>query len=388
MITEKLYYNNSYIKKFSANVLSCEEKKDGFYVVLDKTAFFPEGGGQKADAGCIGDAAVKDVREKNGVIYHLTDKLLNIGETYGCTIDWDVRFRRMQQHSGEHVVSGIVHSLFGYDNVGFHMEDDYVTVDFSGELNRQQLDEVEEKANEAIYSNLEIKCWFPDEDELDKLDYRSKLDLTENVRLVDIESVDLCACCAPHLNRTGEIGVIKILDFMRHRGGIRIIIKSGLDALYDYRAKYKSVYDISGLLSAKQNEVSGAVERLQNELDALRREFYNFKISVSENDKNNILFAGDCSYFFGELYDADMMRELVNYGMTKSTVCFGFFGNSDDGYSYIIGSNFLDMKKVAKAVNSALNGRGGGRDTMIQGKVFADKVKITEFINNLETGEL
>lgn len=388
MSTKKLYYENSYLMSFSAEVLSCEAVKDGYKTVLDKTAFFPEGGGQRADNGFIGDAPVTDVQEVDGVIYHFSRKPLTVGESYECSIDWKTRFRRMQQHSGEHIVSGVVHGIYGFDNVGFHMEEDYVTVDFSGELTREQLDEVEEKANEAVYSNFPIKCWHPDEEELKALDYRSKLDLTENVRLVEIENVDLCACCAPHLNSTGEIGLIKILDFMRHRGGVRVVIKSGFDALHDYRCKYKSVYDVSGLLSAKQNEIATAVERLQGELDAVRRELYDFKLSVAQKDKENLVAAGDCTYFITDGYDADMMREIANYGMVKSSLCLVFSGNSSDGYSYIIGSNTLDMKKVAKAVNSALNGRGGGRDTMIQGKVAAEKDKIIEFIDNINTGEL
>ena len=177
----------------------------------------------------------------------------------------------MQNHSGEHIVSGIVNSLYGYDNVGFHMEEDYVTIDFNGELTREQLDEIEDKVNFAIYKNYNINCWFPSEAELSKLDYRSKLELTENIRLVSIENTDLCACCAPHVKNTGEVGIVKILDFKRHRGGIRLVMKAGFKALLDYREKYKSVYDISNILSAKQPEIFNAVERVYNEVDDANR---------------------------------------------------------------------------------------------------------------------
>lgn len=383
MLTSKLYYEDAYIKVFNASVLSCEFAGDFYKIILDKTAFFPEGGGQKADCGFIGNVEITDVQEIDGEIIHFSKEALVVGQTYECKIDWNTRFSRMQNHSGEHIVSGIVHSSFGYDNVGFHMEDDYVTVDFNGELNREQLDVVEEKANFTVYSNYKITCFFPDSNGLASLDYRSKLDLTENVRLVEIENTDLCACCAPHVNSTGEIGVIKILDFMRHRGGVRLVMKCGSDALHDYREKYKSVYEVSGLLSAKQGDISVAVERLQSELDTVRKDFYNFKLSVAENDKSKLVIVGDCSYFVTNGYDADMMREVVNFGMLKSKLCVIFSGDDESGYSYIAGSLTLDMKNIAKTINSVLNGRGGGRDTMIQGKVLASKEQIIDFISNL-----
>lgn len=387
MYTEKLYYNDAYINNFKAKVLLCEPWEKQFYVVLDKTAFFPEGGGQKADTGSIGTASVLDVQEENGVIKHFTDRELQTGTEYECRIDWEKRFSRMQNHSGEHIVSGIVHSLYGYDNVGFHMEEEYVTVDFNGELTREQLDDIEEKANSVIYRNEDIICYFPNESELTGLDYRSKLDLTENVRLVKIGDTDLCACCAPHVLKTGELGVIKILDFMRHRGGVRIVMKCGYNALHDYREKYGSVYAVSNLLSAKQQEIAVFVERLMNENDSLKRSFYEFKQKTAEADKENLVFNNDISYFITTCYDADMMRTLTNYGMTVSELCVVFSGNDEDGYAYIAGSSSLDMRSVAKKINSALNGRGGGRDTMIQGKASASKTEITDFISDIHTGD-
>lgn len=381
MITEKLFFVDSYIKEFEATVVSCHSVDGKCAVVLDKTAFFPEGGGQKADTGYIGDIEVTDVQEASGEILHLVKEPVEEGKVYSCKIDWDTRFLRMQEHTGEHIVSGIVHSMFGYDNVGFHMEDTYVTVDFNGELTREQLDEVEDKANFAVYSNYPVKCYFPDESTLADLNYRSKLDLTEGVRLVDIENTDLCACCAPHLNRTGEVGVIKILDFMRHRGGVRIIMKCGFDALRDYREKYKSVYDVSGLLSAKQGEIADAVERLLGDKDYLHREFSSFRQKVAENTKSSIIFTDKCGYCIVDGFDADMMRSLANFSAEKAELALVFSGDDTVGYSYIACSLSLDMRAVAKNINNALNGRGGGRDTMIQGKVATTKEEIENFIN-------
>ncbi len=383
MSTEKLYYNDGYLKDFTANVITCENNGSEIFVVLDKTAFFPEGGGQKADTGYIGNVKVTDVQEENGVIKHFVESDVPLGE-YFCKIDWDFRFSRMQNHTGEHIVSGVVHGIFGYDNVGFHMEEEYVTVDFNGELTREQLDEVEEKANAAVYENIAIQCLYPEASELEKIDYRSKLELTEEVRLVKIGDVDLCACCAPHVNKTGEVGTIKILDFMRHRGGVRIVMRCGFTALKDYREKYASVYAVSGLLSAKQPDIAKAVERLKNENDVLKREMYSFKQSIADADKNNLIIKNGISYFVSSFYDADMMRTLANHGMTISFLCVILSGNDEEGYSYIAGSNTADMRTFAKIFNTALLGRGGGRDTMIQGKISSPRREITNFINNFD----
>ncbi len=387
-MTEKLYYKNSYIKDFDATVLGCVKNADIYEILLDKTAFFPEGGGQKSDEGYIGDAFVFDVQETENGIVHYSKTAVNINEEYNCKIDWNLRLRRMQQHSGEHIISGLVHSLYGYDNVGFHMEADSVTIDFNGELDRAQLDDIEDRANKAIYDNLSINCHFPDEKTLKTTDYRSKLELTENVRLVEIENIDLCACCAPHVKRTGEIGVIKILDFMRHRGGVRLVAKSGYDALKDYREKYKNIYEISNLLSAKQNETPSAVERVKKELDEAHRELYNFKLSVAQNVDININSNGNVSYFISNNFDSDMLRTVVNSGMNKTRLCIAFSGSDSEGYSYIAGSLSLDMKNIAKLINTKLFGRGGGRDTMIQGKLSAVKEQITEFLQNIDLGEI
>lgn len=388
MKTERLYYSDSYIKDFDAIVISCDKAEKGYKVVLNKTAFFPEGGGQQADTGFIGDAVVSDVQEADNVIYHYVDKELTVSDEYTCKINWEQRFLRMQSHSGEHIVSGVVHSLFGYDNVGFHMEEDYVTVDFSDELTREQLDEVEEKTNRYIYDNIEIECFFPDENEIESLDYRSKLDLKEGVRLVRIGEADLCACCAPHVKRTGEIGVVKILDFMRHRGGVRIVMKSGLKALYDYREKYTSVYDVSVLLSSKQHEIASYVEKKIKENESLHRSFNDFKMQIAENDKENLDYIGDVALFVTSFYDSDMMRELANYGMTQKEICVILSGNEELGFSYVAGSLNFDLMKFAKHFNSALNGRGGGRGTMIQGKVATTKESVLNFFNNLDLNTL
>ena len=384
MKTQKLYYEDSFIKEFNAEAISCE-KRDGFYaVVLEKTAFFPEGGGQKADTGFIGDARVFDVQEENGLIIHKTKECVEENKSYTCKLDWETRFSRMQNHSGEHIVSGIVNSKYGYDNVGFHMEDDYITIDFSGELTREQLDEVEDEANKAVFLNLPVKVEFPSSEELQNMEYRSKLELTEDVRIVTIDGVDVCACCAPHVKTTGEIGIIKLLDFMKHRGGVRVVMKAGKLALEDYRDKYKNALAISNLLSVKQHDIFTATEKFYGDLAEERRRFFEYRMSVAERDKENLLNVNDSLVLVTNGYDADMMREVVNYGMEKTEKYSAVFsGDDENGYSFVVGSKSQDMNTFRNELNSKLNGRGGGRDGMIQGKAATTKEMIYDFLKEV-----
>ena len=384
MQTQRLYYQDSFIKEFKAKAISCE-KRDGFYaVMLDKTAFFPEGGGQKSDSGFIGSVRVFEVLEENGEIIHKTKEPVEVAQEYTCKIDWDLRFSRMQNHSGEHIVSGLVHEKYGYDNVGFHMEDDYVTIDFNGELTREQLDEIEDEANEAIYKNVVIKTYFPSEEELKTLDYRSKLELTEDVRIVEVEGVDVCACCAPHVKTSGEVGVIKLLDFMKHRGGVRVVMKAGKLALIDYREKYKNALGISNLLSVKQQDIFTATEKFYNDLSEERRRFYEYRMSVANRDKEKLEEINDSLILITDGYDADMMRDVVNYALEKTEKYAGVFSGTDnDGYSFVIASKTQDMNSFRNRVNSELNGRGGGRDGMIQGKATTTKTNIIDFFKEV-----
>ena len=371
MITEKLYDKDSHIKAFTAKVIDCRKKENGFEVILDKTAFFPEGGGQYADTGKIGEAAINDVQIINGEIVHYADRALNIGEELRCEINWEQRFRRMQNHSGEHIVSGIVHKLYGYENVGFHLGDD-VTIDFDGELTREQLIDVEKRANEAIYKNAKFTCEY--------LSYRSKLELTENVRIVTVEGYDVCACCAVHVYSASEIGIIKILDFARHRGGIRVHLLCGKDALEDYEKKYENLRSVATVLCAKQNETAQAFERfneehsaLKIELAALKRELAQLKASAMEN-------TDECILIFEANTDMNDLRKLVLNGAEKTEkLCAGFSGNNNDGYRFAIASKSIDLREKSKEITSALNGRGGGSSELLQGSAAASKEEIEKY---------
>lgn len=376
-MTEKLYYQNSHLFEFDAVVLDCREEKKGYSVVLDRTAFFPEGGGQLADTGTLGEVRVLDVHEKGGEIRHYTDAPIAVGERVRGCLDAEQRRRRMQNHSGEHILSGLVHNAYGYDNVGFHMGSDCMTIDFSGELDWEQLTELETQANAVVRENLPLHIWFPAAEELKALNYRSKLELTENVRIVEIPGVDRCACCAPHVERTGEVGIVKILDCQRHRGGVRVSVVCGLDALEDYRARQESVTEISRALSAKRGEVAAAVHRVLNEqqamkerCDALSLALIRYMAEAEPETAGNILV-------FDEALGEIAQRELVNLLMEKAGGFAAVFCGSDaEGFRYIIGSRTLDLRAGARKINAAIDGRGGGTPRMIQGSARAARAEI------------
>ena len=384
-MTEKLYYQDSHLFTFEAAVLDCRKEKKGYSVVLDRTAFFPEGGGQLADTGVLGGVRVLDVHERGGEIRHYTDAPLEIGAHVEGFVDAEQRLRRMQNHSGEHILSGLVHNAYGFDNVGFHMGAECMIIDFSGELTWEQLTELETRANEVVRQNIPLHIWFPDTNELQSLEYRSKLELTENVRIVEIPGVDRCACCAPHVERTGEVGIVKILDSQRHRGGVRVSVVCGLDALEDYRARQESVTEISRALSAKRGEVTRAVQRVLNEqqsmkerCDALSLALIRFMAEAEPETAGNIL-----------VFDATLgeiaQRELVNRLMEKAGGFAAVFcGSNEDGWRYIIGSKRLDLRAMSREINAAIQGRGGGTPQMIQGSARADRAEIEAGLRELK----
>lgn len=377
MTTEKLYYINSHLFDFEAMVLDCRPAGAGWAVILDRTAFFPEGGGQPADTGLIGTVPVTDVQERKGEILHFCGEALPVGVSLPCRVEREQRLARMQNHSGEHIVSGLAHRLFGCENVGFHMGEDCMTIDFDRELNGQQLMEIETLANRAVRDNLPVQCSFPEKEALRTLEYRSKRELTEKVRIVEIPGIDRCACCAPHVARTGEIGMIKILDAERHRGGVRLSLCCGMTALEDYRMKQENIAAISQALSAKRRETAGAVARLLSEqqkskerIAALSMELARLKAAACPAAEGNLCV-------FENVLDEVALRELVNLLMEKCGGIAAVFSGSDEaGYRYIMGSRWVDLRRCAKEINRLIDGRGGGKPQMIQGSAAADARRI------------
>ena len=379
-MTDKLYYESSHRKDFEAQVISCEPEGEGYKVVLDKTVFFPEGGGQYADTGILGGVHVLDAQEKDGIIYHYTDGALTPGEIVKGEIDWEKRFESMQQHSGEHIISGIVHGRFGYNNVGFHLGADYCTMDFDGPITKEQLKEIEEEANRIVYKNLNIEILYPTKEELKDLTYRSKIEIEGQVRIVNIPGVDICACCAPHVDRTGEIGNIKLVDMVSYKGGERITMLSGSRALADHQQKEESVKKISALLCAKDTEVAEAVEKLKEQLD-LKNQVSALKQKLLAYQAKEIDVTPELVKVFDSELSGNEPRELMNLLLERGAkICAIFAGNDEEGYRYVIGSHSEDVRVISKKLNEAFQGRGGGKPQMVQGSLKGTAKNISEIL--------
>lgn len=379
-MTLKLYDTNSYLKEFSSVVLSCEEKGGNYATVLDKTAFYPEGGGQSCDTGTLGDANVLDVQIKDNIIIHTLDKMIKVGEPITGKINFSERFRKMQNHSGEHIVSGLIHSIFGYNNVGFHMGSEDITADYDGLLSAQDLIKIENLANEAIYKNCEISAEYPDPKLLPDIPYRSKLELTENVRIVTIPGYDICACCAPHVKATGEIGIIKLLDSEKHKGGTRLHMLCGYDALEDYQSKYYHIKAISAHLSTKQTEAYEAVLRMEKEISEYKNTTYFLKKALLEARLNELSETQGNLCIFENTLESESLRKIANEGAKLcKKICIVLSGDDKKGYSYIAKSETIPLKDEVKKISAALMGKGGGSNEMIQGRLSATKEEIKAY---------
>ena len=391
-MTDKLYYESSHRKDFEAQVISCEPEGEGYKVVLDKTVFFPEGGGQYADTGILGGVHVLDAQEKDGIIYHYTDGALTPGEIVKGEIDWEKRFESMQQHSGEHIISGIVHGRFGYNNVGFHLGADYCTMDFDGPITKEQLKEIEEEANRIVYKNLNIEILYPTKEELKDLTYRSKIEIEGQVRIVNIPGVDICACCAPHVDRTGEIGNIKLVDMVSYKGGERITMLSGSRALADHQQKEESVKKISALLCAKDTEVAEAVEKLKEEQLDLKNQVSALKQKLLAYQAKEI----DVTPELVKVFDYHhMSKSPAVFDMTKLRWMNGeYIKKMDDEKFFELAKPYLeaaikkpldlshseDVRVISKKLNEAFQGRGGGKPQMVQGSLKGTAKNISEIL--------
>ena len=387
--TKKLYYEDSHRKEFKATVLSCEErltakgKKDGYAVVLDQTAFFPEGGGQFGDRGFIDDVEVYDTHEKGGIILHYTKMPVEAGTTVTGKLDFAERFSRMQEHSGEHIVSGIVHRLHGYDNVGFHLGSENTTLDFNGELSEEELLEVERLANEAVFADLPVQISYPSREELKTLDYRSKIEIEGQVRLVEIPGVDICACCAPHVTHTGEIGMIKFIACDRHRGGCRVTMLAGIRALKDYQEKQTQVTAVSVALSAKPEKIGEAVLRLKEQQEATRFQLNRMQAIYLEQKLDSISKEDTFTLLFEEDLDNVAVRNFVNSAVERfEGICAAFVGTDEKGYRYILGSKIKDVRELAKELNTRFAGKGGGKPEMVQGSLNGTEAGIRSAIGD------
>lgn len=380
-MTEKLFYQDSHRSTFTAIVQEVRPSGNGYEIILDRTAFFPEGGGQSSDTGSLGGVSVSDVQEIDGKIIHYTDGPLVEGtEVEGC-IDWTERFSKMQQHTGEHIVSELIHKIYGYHNVGFHLGTDSVTLDFNGVVPKEKLHEIEQLANEAVAKNLPVQVLYPTDEELSKISYRSKIEIEGQVRIVVIDGYDVCACCAPHVKQTGEIGLIKLVGMQNYKGGVRISMLCGFRALEDYYQKEKNNREIAVMLSAKEYETAVEVERLQEELAMKKAKIAELERKFLEQKVETLDISGEIVCLFEET-DPVMTRELVNLLLKKGAKMAAVFsGNEREGYRYVLGSRSLDVRKNGKLLNEAFHGRGGGKPEMVQGTVQGKREEIEAFLN-------
>ena len=369
-MTEKLFYEDSHLKQFTAVVQECLKSGDRYQVVLNRTVFFPEGGGQYADTGMLEAVHVLDVQEKDETIYHLTDGELIPGTEVTGRIDWEERFMKMQQHTGEHIVSGLVHARFGYRNVGFHLGTTDCTMDFNGEIKKEELLEIELEANKAVIQNLDVIVTYPSVEELESLEYRSKIEIEGQVRIVTIPGYDVCACCAPHVSKTGEIGQIKLTNVQRYKGGVRVTMLCGFRALADYNRKLQAARQISAALCAKEDETAEAVVHLQEECAQWKQRVLNLQKDLLSYKAKEVDDTEDAVCLFEPELEGEAPRFLMNQVLDAGHgVCAVFSGGKDENYRYVIGSRQLDLRKLVKELNMEFQGRGGGKPEMVQGSL-------------------
>ena len=379
MKTRKLYYEDAHMRTFSARVLSCESTERGYEVILDATAFYPEGGGQASDTGTLNGIRVKDTRERGDAVVHFCEAALEAGTEVEGILDWEPRFHRMQQHSGEHIVSGIIHRHWGYHNVGFHMGSDIITIDFDGVIPAEELPSLEAEANSAVWQNLAVKCWYPGEEELPSVFYRTKRALPWPVRIVQVPGFDSCACCGTHVKATGEIGLIKLFSVMGFRGGTRMEMSCGSSALKLLNAAYEQNRQVSQAFSAKIGE-TGAAARRMNEVEAqLKYRIVGLEKRIFTGIADSCAGKGDVVHFEENL-DNTAVRDLAD-AIAES--CGGtaavFSGSDEAGYAFCLVTRNGDLRTLGKEMTKALNGRGGGKPIFQQGRVQAPKAEIEAF---------
>lgn len=382
-MTEKLFDIDGCLMEFDAKVLSCEATDGGFAVLLDKTAFAPEGGGQRSDVGTLGEAAVTDVRVMGDEILHIVDRALTVGDTVHGLLDRDRRVRHIQNHTGEHIVSGLFYTLYGYTNIGFHLGSEDVTMDLDGEVSEEMLRRVEREANRVVFEDHPVTVTYPDADTLAGLSYRAKLDLSENVRIVTIGDVDACACCAPHVARTGQIGMIKLLYAIRYKGGTRIHMKCGFDALDEFNAEFSRATAISNRISLPRERIAEGVEKLWADLSdanyklvGLRRDLIACRADAAVATDGNLLFVE-------KDMDTNELRLLVTLSMDKAGGACAAFSEEQEGvYRFVAAYRGNTFEEWRDHLLTAIHGHGGGKAPFIQGKANCGEAEIRRFFGN------
>lgn len=379
MATERLFYKNVYQKEFKAMVKACRQTDEGYQVILDRTLFYPEGGGQPADHGILDGIPVYDVQYEGEEICHMVKEPLREGKEVTGMIDWERRFDLMQQHSGEHIVSGMIHEKYGYENVGFHMGEERITIDLSGPLTLPQVKEIEDKVNDYLWENRETNIFYPDEEERNKISYRSKKELTGEVRLVEFPGADLCACCGLHVSRTGEIGMVRIISCKKFREGVRLEMLSGKRAFRYLSMNEEQNARVAVSLSVKEEETANAVDRLQKEIYELKGQLKEEKQKRFAGRAEALTGKGNV-FLFEEAMDAAEVRKCTDAILdTCGGIAVLLSGNDTDGYKYAAGQRDGNVRELVGRMNKKLNGRGGGKPFFAQGYLNADRKQVEEF---------
>ena len=379
MLTEKLYERDAYLRSFTSQVRTCEAVEGGFAVTLDATAFYPEGGGQPADRGSLGGAHVLDVQERGDEIVHLCDQKLTVGSEVAGEIDFARRFDHMQQHSGEHIISGILCALYHCDNVGFHLGADVVTIDYNVPMTWEQVLIAEQKANEAVWADRETGITLPSPAELNEIDYRSKKEIEGQVRIVTFPGADCCACCGTHVRRAGEVGLIKVLSCQPFREGVRIEILCGARALKYLSACYDAARESGQALSVKPTEITGATARVLHDLASARERAGKLEQELCEALADLHAGTGD-RLLIRPAGEKESPRRLADALAQKIDGLAAVFCGEGSSYAYaLIRADHADIAPLVKEMNAALSGRGGGRNGFAQGSVQCSEDEIRAF---------
>ncbi len=385
METQKRYYEDCHLSRFTGRVLCCERGEGGWEVVLDATAFYPEGGGQACDLGTLGSARVTDVRERGEQIVHLCDAPLTVGTEVEGVIDYDRRFHLMQQHTGEHIVSGIINRRYGYHNTGFHIGAQSMVIDFDGVIPAEDLPQIEWEANRAVWANIPLRCWYPSPEALPGVTYRTKRALPWPVRIVEVPGVDACACCGVHVAATGEVGIIKIFSAMGCRGGTRMEMACGAQALTLMNTAFDQNRQVSQAFSAQWQETGAAAKRMNETLEGEKARTAALWKRIFGNVAEGYGSHGAVLHFEPGL-EPVQVRELAD---AIANVCGGtaavFSGSDGAGYGFALVARRGDLRNLGREMTTALNGRGGGKPNFQQGRVSGTQSQITEFFRNRGT---
>ena len=384
MFSEKeLFYKDAYLKEYDTKVVSCVKDKDVYKVILEETIFYPEGGGQSSDLGMINDAKVTNVKRENDEIVHYVDKPLNINENVHLKIDWNRRFDHMQNHTGEHILSGTIHKLYGYENVGFHMDEEKIQADYDGILKEEDIEKIEFLINDAIHQNIPVVEMYPDNQELEKLEFRSKKELSGKVRIVSIDDVDVCACCGTHVKTTAEVNLIKILSFEKHKTGTRIEMKCGNRALKDYSMIQKQNTALYQMFSVQSDGVYKAVEKQNEQLLTLQKQFINLS---NQYLKERALNKQENDYLYDILeypFTMQSIREYANALSEKASIVCVVAKKDEDSYLYLLTSKNENVTEVSKKINQLLNGKGGGKNSYAQGSINTEIKDLSKIIEDI-----